>query len=264
MNPTVKLLGASMLLAAGCAAPTGDLFRGEEATSTAAHVVSCSGLGASGGVFLKVSGSGVSATVQGNDTYQGEVLASDGDDITFGNFTPAGFFEGSTLVVPRALLDGHDATVQLHSDVGAREGTCHAASAAELGADQCMPLLSDFRPVDSKKKPTVEKTAHGYRIRLANAKTGDFEWLAQTTTEGLLCKLGDVHPTSCAAVVADAIAAQARADGSSSGAPYVDKTAANHWTGSVRDEASGEYAYQVVTKGSADHCQVVAIKLMAE
>ncbi len=255
-----------VLFAAACSAPTGGFFDEEAADATAAKVVSCSGLGSSDAVFLKLSTSGVTATVEGNANYRGTAVTSGASSITFGKFTPKGFFESSTLVVPRALLEGKSAKVQMFTEnVGPHwEGTCHAASQAELAADHCLSLLDGFAGIDTKKKPSIEKTPQGYRIRVASPKTGDFVWMAQTSTDGLLCKITDIPAVSCAAVVADAIGAQARADGSSAGEPYVNKTGTNTWSGGIHDPESGEFAYHVTTKGSADHCQVVSIKLMQD
>jgi hypothetical protein len=239
---------------------------------TRATTFLCTGLGNNDNVYLQVTATLATATPEWDQPFKGSVVPNPStqylkaapDAILFGSWTPAGgFFNQEILEVPKSMLTATEGTIKMWSTQSYNywPGNCHKATAAELSGDHCLAQseMKYFGPIDSQKKASIAKQAGGYRATITDAKNGDFVWDIKTTTAGLTCKIGDITPVSCSAVVADKIGEKSREDGSSAGAPYLHKVSNTEYTGGIHDPESGEFAYTITTDGSADHCKVTSI-----
>jgi len=224
----------------------------------------CTGLGTNNNVYLDITKKHVSVTVEGVGRNTGSLTTSSSSSETFSKWTTSVFFgTGDTLVVPTTMLKSGSGTVDWYiANVNPYwQGTCKLGSPT---GDQCMPLVEQLYPVDSTAKAEYTKNTTGdYSIDIPSSKVGDFVYDVTMHDDGSLCTMGDITATSCSAIVADKIGAQAVNDGSSSGAPYVSSRATADsgytWKGGVHDDESGEFAYTVTTDGKDDGCTVTGI-----
>ena len=70
--------------------------------------------------------------------------------------------------------------------------TCKAASASDLSADHCDPLISELGFIDTSKKPTVKKSGNDYTVTYAGSSSvGDLVWTVPTTMMSASTPLGD-------------------------------------------------------------------------
>jgi hypothetical protein len=222
---------------------------------------SCTGLGTNNTVWIDIFKKSVVVTVEGAGVNTGKLTTSDSSSKTFSDWTSKTFFgAGDTLVIPNSLMtDGSGKVSWYMANVNPYwEGTC---TQEKPTGDQCMPLVEDIYPVDSNAtaKYTTVSSGH-YTVHIPDTKVGAFDYAITMHKSGILCTYGDTTPTSCSAIVADAIGSKAIKDGSSSGSPYVDSKSGTTWTGGVHDAESGEFAYTVTTDSTSDGCTVTSIK----
>ena len=250
----------------GCAAnssggTTDDTIDDGKADGSTGTYYSCEGLGTNNTVWLDVGKTSVKVTIEGSGVNTGKVTTSDSSSKTYGNWSGSIFFNtGDTLVIPNSLASTGSGKVEWYiANVNPHwEGTCTKKSPT---GDQCMPLVEQIYPVDSSvtAKYTTVSSGH-YAVSIPDSKVGAFTYDVSMHKSGILCTFGDTTPTSCSAIVADAIGAQADTDGSSSGAPYVTSKSGTTWIGGVHDAESGEFAYTVTTDSTSDGCKVTEIK----
>lgn len=253
-------LGLFGMMAVACASTADESTSDTSAASTASPTLECPSLGTNETTFLSSKGDTITITVEGASTQTGSKVtdadAAAAGFTAYGNWSPAkGFMKDQILWVK-----GND--IQMHQpNVGPFwPSTCKAASAADLSADHCEPLVSELSFFDTSKKPTIKKSGSDYTIMYTNASIGNLVWKMPTTTKDLLCTVGDPVAVSCAAIVADAIGQQAFKDGSSSGQPYITShSAAKGYVGGVHDEESGEFSYVIQTDSTNDGCKVTSI-----
>jgi hypothetical protein len=232
---------------------------------TAALTFTCSELGGEKTSFLTVDGQTVSVAVESLGIAQGSLLSSDAATTTYGNFTSnVGLFDaGQTLVVPNALLAAGTGTADVYGASGSSHhwrADCHRSTPEELNGDHCLSQIRAIDPIDSGDSPSITKDGDLYTITIANSQAGDYVYRATTSTHGLVCRVTDVEPVSCSAVVAGAIAAQANDDGAGFGWPHVDTITTAGSTGAFLNVDSVELDYTLTTNGTADHCAVKSIR----
>jgi hypothetical protein len=247
--------------------PADDGFGDGKADSTSsATYFDCEGLGTSNTTWLAISRTQkyVRLTIEGVGVNQGTRIKTTSTDRTYSDWTSNVFFQsGDTLMVPGTLMSSGAGMVQWNvSGVPRWEGAC---TRKQPSGDQCLPLVHQIYPVDSMATAVYATVGDGqYTVTVPDTSVGDFVYSIAMNVSGLLCTQGDVTPTSCSGVVADAAGNQAYSDGASSGAPYVSARTASgsgySWTAGIHDAESGEFAYTVTTDSDRDGCHVVSIQ----
>lgn len=256
----------------GCASSPSDvddpIDDGKADGSSTSTFFNCQGLGTSDTTWLQISRlqHSIKLTIEDVGINYGHLASSTSTKRTYASWTTNVFFAtGDTLVIPDTLMTTGTGTIVWNQAGITTHWEGHCTKQKPTG-DQCLPLIQQIYPVDSSATPTyttVDSLGH-YTLSIPDTTVGAFVYAIDMTKSGILCTSGAVTPTSCSAIVADAIGAQAASDGSSSGDPYVSArakaTTGYTWSGGVHDVESGDFAYTVTTASSADGCKVTSIK----
>jgi hypothetical protein len=237
-----------------------------DGTSTATYF-DCEGFGTANTTWLAISRTQrtIKLTIEDVGVNTGHLAKTTSTARTYGRWSTNVFLQsGDTLDIPKDLVSSGAGKITWKSAGTTTRwiGTC---TKKQPSGDQCLPLIKGIDPVDSSATPKYATVSPGhYTVTVPNSTVGDFVYAVTMNISGILCTTNDMTPTSCSAVVANAISDKAYGDGASSGAPYVSKrtkiTAGYSWSGGVHDVESGDFAYTVTTDSDADGCHVLSIK----
>lgn len=256
----LSLLG----IAAGILATTGTAFATEN--------LACTGLGTNDTDQLTISGNTLTITHDGGvQTATLQANAGVAGSSVYSGFTPPGFVGAQDqFVVPQSLVSTGKGTLtwEMANVNPVWTGNCHTWGKADTTANSCPDMIDqDFGPVAKSGKADVTLVKQNgssalYQWSATDGSIGSYVYDLSTQMVNGYCRLGKSTPTSCLAVIADAVGSRAIRDGSSAGSPSVTKQISPTEYGAyVNDDESGPFSYDVTVthSGSKTSCVVESI-----